>query len=371
MLKGGTFVLILGVIGLSLLAAGIGGAWEQHPPSHYAPSTQPVRPGQEDSIKRAVFARDRLWLLSDSGVLWTVRQAVASAERQPTPETALDLCVQEGRPIVVTAPHGAAPAWTLRRWDAPEWTTLATAASEGDGLVAVQCAADHLILLTTRRLIEVRGARRTTLQLTNRVPARPLNTTLTTPTHIFLGLNAGEWGGGLQRIDRRTGQVMVLESNVSGGLCGGPLNPDCDPVNGVAAAPWKPGCVVAAIGLVHMRARGRVVEICGDQVNRVHLGPCPSDRPEDRTKARAKDDEPACTEAFFGLIQHGESLMAVGTGGLTALGRTGLTERTPLPIFRDYGPFAVNFDHPEVVLVRSSANQRHSLSGAVPLAVAR
>lgn len=368
MLKVGSFALILCVVGLALLAASIGGAWEQHPPSHYEPSLQPVRPGQEDSIKRAVFAGDRLWLLSDAGELWTVRKSVPGATRQPLPEPAFDLCVQNGRPVIATGPRGAAPVWTLRRWDGPEWTAVGTVASGGDGLVAAQCAADRLILLTTRHLVELQGSRQTTLKLSNRIPARPVATVLTTPTHIFVGLNAGEWGGGLQRVDRRTGAVAVLERNINGELCGGPLNPACDPVNGVASTPWKPGCVTAAIGLIHMRPRGRIVEACGERVNRLHLGPCPYDS---SNVPRSTGDEPYCTEAFFGLLQKDDGLVAVGTGGVSTFDKTGLTGRTSLPAFRDHGPFAVNFDHPDVVLVRSSANERHSLSGAVPLMVAR
>ena len=32
-----------------------------------------------------------------------------------------------------------------------------------------------------------------------------------TPDHVFVGLNAAEWGGGLRQIDRRTGRVTTRE----------------------------------------------------------------------------------------------------------------------------------------------------------------
>jgi len=34
--------------------------------------------------------------------------------------------------------------------------------------------------------------------------------------------------------------VSAIERNTSGELCGGPLNTECDPVNGIAAEPQKP-----------------------------------------------------------------------------------------------------------------------------------
>ena len=369
MIKGGPYILILCVIGLALLAGGIGGRWEQFSPSAYKSSVEPVRPGQEDAIKRAVFAQERLWLLSDAGELWTVKEDAPKAERVALKEPVLDICIQDGQPVVVTSPRSEVSLWTLRAWSGSSWITVATADPEGEGLVSLQCAPGGLTLLTSGRLIEARGLHQTTVDLSNRVPSQPANTVLATPTHFFVGLNAGEWGGGLQRIDRRTGQVVALERNISGDLCGGPLNPSCDPVNGVVVLPWKPGCVVAAVGLVHMRSRGRLVEVCGEQIDLLHHGPCPY--PDEQPDRRGgKDNEPRCTEAFFGIVPRSGGLMVVGSNGLSTLDRNGHVERAPLPAFKAYRPFDVSFAK-DIVFVRSSANQRHSLSGYTPLMVAR
>jgi len=368
MLRGGAYILILCAVGLALLAGSIGGAWERFPTSAYEAALEPARPGQENSIKRAVFAADNLWLLSDSGELWTVGEFTRDAQRQKLQEPASDICVQNGAPVIVTAPRAGASVWTLRRRVGAQWTTVGTTAIRQEGLVGLFCAADSLLVLTSQRLIEVRGAHQSALNLSNRVPSRPISVSLATPTQLFVGQNAGEWGGGLQSIDRRTGQVRAIEGNVSGELCGGPLNADCDPVNGLAPVPWKPGCVVAAVGLIHMSSHGRLVEVCNDLPKRLHYEPCPSRAPEPKTQS--KSDEPFCTEAFFGVVAKRDALMALRTAGITTLDREGNAARTSLPAFKPHGPFEVSFT-PDAVFVRSSANERQSLSGPTPLMVSR
>lgn len=371
MLKIGTFTLILGAVGLALMAALVVGGWERFPLSMYEPSVEQRRPGQENSIRRAVYANDRLWLLSNAGELWTVRQTHSGATRIELPKPAFDLCVQNDAPVIVTGERGTAAAWRLLGWKDAEWTTIGAVASQGDGLVAVQCAADRLILVTTRRIIELQGGQETALELSHRIPAQMPNVILTTPTHVFVGLNAGEWGGGLQRIDRRTGEVAVPQRNVSGDLCGGPLNPDCDPVAGLAPAVEKSGCVVAAVGLRHMGAHGRIVEICGDRVERLYTGPCPDDLPKEQLMRTGTDGERLCTEPFSGVMQKGRALVAVSAGGLSTISEPGVAVRAPLPMFADYGPFAVSFNSPGVVLVNGTANQRRSFGGEAPLLVVR
>jgi hypothetical protein len=362
-LKGSAYVLILVVLGLAMLAGAVGGAWESFPPAAYAASIEPVRPGQENSIRRAVFADGRIWLLSDAGAVWTVREDAADAQQIALPGLALDICVQRGLPIIATAPQAHATAWTLWRWQGGRWADAAAIPVEDDGLVAITCEPDRLTLLTSRRIVELAGPRRRVVMLSNRVPSQPMSVVLAAPAHVFVGLNAGEWGGGLQRIDRRTGEVRRLESNVSGELCGGPLNTDCDPVNGIAPSPWKPGCVVAAVGLIHMTGRGRLVEVCEDRITNIHTEPCPSER-------SGKAGAPFCTMPFFGIIEAGGRLLAVAPGELVSLDGSGRASHLPAPRLRPYGPFQVSFT-PDYVLLNTSANERHSVSGLTPLLASR
>jgi hypothetical protein len=60
---------------------------------------------------------------------------------------------------------------------------------------------------------------------------------------IYVGFNVGEWGGGLQRVDRKTGAVADIERRDTKDLCAGPLNRECDPVTGVIPDPQDKMCV--------------------------------------------------------------------------------------------------------------------------------
>jgi hypothetical protein len=330
-----------------------------------ASAIEPERPGQESFLKRAVFAEGRLWVLSYAGDLSSVTEGHDTRAAEALPEKALDLCVREGRPVVITAKESS--EWTLRQRSDEAWSTAAVVQTDGDGLLAMDCAASRITLLTTRRLIDLDGNRQTAIRLSGTLSGGLISSTYGTSDQFFVGFNAGEWGGGLRRIDRRNGNITVVERNSSGELCGGPLNTACDPVNGISAEPWKPDCIVAAIGLVHFEPRGRIVEVCGNQVQRLYYKSY-GDKPSPN---RSKDDEPFSTVAFFGLTREGDTLWAVGIDGIYGIGPGGTAHITPLPHFKDVGGIAVNFDLPHFVLVLTNVNQRRSISGAVPLLVPR
>jgi hypothetical protein len=157
-----------------------------------------------------------------------------------------------------------------------------------------------------------------------------------------VGFNIGEWGGGLRRINRIDGQVTTIERNRSGELCGGPLNTSCDPVNGVAVSAWKPTCVVAAVGLVHMMAHGRIVEVCGREVRRLYFKPLNPQPPRETLD----DGEPSSTVAFYGLAQSGNNLWAIGIDGLYRFSGPQPPAFQPLPKFQNRGGYWVAFDVP-------------------------
>ncbi len=154
-------------------------------------------------------------------------------------------------------------------------------------------------------------------------------------------------------IDRHSGEVIDVAKNTSGELCAGPLNPDCDPVKGLSRIPWRPDCVAAAIGLMHMSAHGRLVEVCGREVKRLYFGPCPTgEEPYVRG-----DGEPFCTEALHGVSQNGNALVAVGTNGLSIVGEKGLIRREPLPASKAYGPFEISFGA-DIIFIWKDASRR-------------
>jgi hypothetical protein len=327
-----------------------------------AVAQEPRPPGQETFISRALFADEQLWVLSDAGSLRSIAEGSNEALTIDLPEPALDLWIEDGQPAVVTCDRNDCREWVLRsRSRSGEWIIKARVATEGDALVATASAGSATLLLTTRRHIDVVGDKQSAVALSQPLDRRPIATTHVTPTSIFVGLNAGEWGGGLLRIDRKTGAVAAIESNESGVLCGGPLNTDCDPVNGIATMPWNPDCVAVAIGLVHFDSRGRIVEVCGSRVRRLYFKP----------RLWPLFREIPTTVAFFGLVRRHEMLWAVGIDGIYQIGPDGAAPPEPLPAFKNIGGIGVSFDVPNVVLVLTSINRRFSMSGSVPMLVPR
>lgn len=350
------------MVGLALAALC---AWM--PRSAFA--VEPVRPSQESSLIRAVFAEQRLWLLSDAGELSTITENGDERITQRLPAPVLDLCVSEGHPMVVTGGHGESSIWTLRKWINQAWATVAVVPSDGDHLIAINCTVGTTTVLTTNRLITIgQDGAAHAVNLPGKLHPGIVSASYSNVDQFFVAINAGEWGGGLQRINRNTGKIVEVERNISRALCGGPLNSSCDPVNGIAPEPWRPDCLAVAVGLVHMLTHGSVVEVCGDAIKPLYVKTHTSGMWAGLLKGRTPPPE---TVAFFGLTSRDDTLWAVGTDGLYEIDKHGAATITALPRFKSIGGIDVSFDNPQVILVMTSANERHSVSGSVPMLVPR
>jgi hypothetical protein len=279
-----------------------------------------------------------------------------------------EICKSGTRLLALVA--GSREQWTLQQRLRRGWALQATLPIQGDRFAALDCKVDDasIAVVTNRRLVEVEGQKVRSITFRQELEPPLVNgTALAAQDAVWLGLNVGEWGGGLRRIGRSHGQVELVEHNRSGDLCGGPLNTACDPVTGIATAPWNSSCIVAAIGLVHMMAHGRIVEVCGKSVRRLYfkaLDPQPPNNLLD-------DGEPSSTVAFFGLARTGNIIWAVGFDGLYRFDGMNPPKFRPLPRFENKGGYQVSFDVPGIVLVMTDVNQRHSLSGSVPLMALR
>ena len=330
-------------------------------------SAEPVRPGQEAFIKRAVFADGRLWLLSDAGVLSSLAEGEAVRRAETVPRPIDDLCVQAGDPIAIGARADGSPDWALRRWTHGDWILEATG-HRAEPIVALDCSAERISQLTSRHLRDLMPGGQEAVALSDALRPAVVATVHGTAESLFVGLDAGEWGGGLSRIDRRSGAVAPIERAKAGAPCNGPLDSACDPVNGIAVEPWQPDCLAIAVGLVHFIPSGRIVQLCDDDVRQIFAKPYVPD-PHRRLGGGAS---PALgTVAFFGLARDGGDLMAVGIDGLYRIRRDGRARITPLPAFTAIDGVEVSFAVPHFVLVSSVINQRRSLSGSVPMLVPR
>lgn len=333
-----------------------------------ASAVEPRRPGQESFLTRAVFADGRLWLLSDAGELSSITEGRDTRVEESLPEPAIDLCLQNNDLVVITCEREGCPNWTVRRWVSGRWSVEAVVQRERDDLVALACSSRQMVLLTTRRLIDRTGGSQSAVLLSESLRASSVASVHMTPHQAFLGVNAGEWGGGLRRIERGSGKVTVIEHNATGDLCGGPRNTACDPVNGIASAPWRPDCIVAAIGLVHFVPHGRIVQVCGDKVERLYYKPYGEQAAGGPPRT---GDEPFRTVAFFGLARADEAVWAAGIDGVYRIDSGGVAHMIPLPNFKSIGDIHVSFEIPHLILVLTRVNQRRSISGNVPLLVPR
>jgi hypothetical protein len=276
------------------------------------------------------------------------------------------LCSREGHLEAVTCAARGCAVWTLRRWAPVGWSTVASFATRGDLLIAIDCARDTTTLLTSHRLVTASGVKEAEMTLPSDVPRWAAMTMYAAPDHVFIGLDKGEWGGGLLRIERRTEKVAVVEYNESGTLCGGPLNTDCDSVNAIAPAPWKPGCVAAAVGMEHMTPHGRIAEICGAEVRVIFSKPY---EPRPR-HGQPVDKGDVGTVPFYGLARVGDELWASGSDGVYRIRGPGEATPVALPAFKSIGGVDVSFDVPGAVLIFTGSRRLPTIPG-VPLIVSR
>jgi hypothetical protein len=334
-----------------------------------AQPTEPERPGQADFLKRALFAEGRLWVLSDDGVLSSIGPAADERERESTPGKVLDICALAGRIALVAADEKGGSSWSMyiHRIEGA-WAQFAAVRQEGDGLVGLTCGANDGELITNKRLIllrqdEVGLASMIPLPLMGHLRGGLITSLHSEPNAVWTGIDAGEWGGGLMRIDMGSGKVTTVEENTSGALCGGPLNSACDPVNGIEDEPWKPGCLVVSVGLEHLLASGRLVEVCPTGIRTLFELPLGAEV--------GRDGRPLNTVPFFGLVRAGNTIWAGGADGLYQVTESGAVRVGAFPAFKNVGGVYVNFNNPHFVLVLTQINRRAAVSGRTPMLVAR
>lgn len=328
-------------------------------------------PVRDQMISRAAFAHGRLFLLADNGALSSLAEGDRVRTRHDPGESVLDICVDGGDLLALTGARAEGRAWTVRRWHEGRWATDRSVPRARDAAVALSCGPQAAVLLTSRRLIDLRAAAGNVLELRG-APIRTLVNAVVhaTPDAVFVGLNAGEWGGGLKRIDRRTGRIDVVQRNATGGLCDGPLNTDCDPVHGIATIPWRPECVAAAIGLIHMAAHGRIVSVCPAGVEQLFAANAEVDEANPEAVREAASGGYGAV-AFFGLAAVDRALVAVGHNGLHRIEADGTGTHQRLPRFVEVDGVLVSFAVPGFVLVVTGINGRASMGGAAPMLVVR
>jgi hypothetical protein len=349
---------------------------------------EPEREGQDTFISRAVFAQGKLWVLTDAGQVFFIEEGKPNRTKVNLPEPANELWVTHGQAMVATCERSRCSVWTIRQFDGTSWrTTTSVAALRKETLRAIVGVGTQTMLLTSLRIILVTDKDQKILKfaepLFNDPPKDPydygrITSVLVRPDRIYFGLNAGEWGGGLWTIDRKTGRVASVGDKPIG-KSGTVISTGLDPVNALVEEPWKPGCFVAAIGLVHFGPNGRLAEVCGNDVNRLYyrnLRNCDEKGPQPTTpgipRCIKEDGELLMEEeAFFDLARQGDAIWAAGIDGLYKISANGVERTGSLPKFDAFDGTCVSFAIPGIALVLTEINRRASVSGAAPMIVSK
>jgi hypothetical protein len=314
-----------------------------------APTPEGGQRGQDRFIKRAVWASDRLWLLTERGTLSSVAPGEINRRTEATPGTVADICVAGAAPVLLDA-DGQLSRLKDRSWYAMERLDLG-----GEAVQALSCTERRMIAVSRSRLMVSAGGRQRVVALSTLLTGPIVRTApFDSGTTLFLGLAKGEWGGGLERIDTVTGTINEVP-----GLGG--------PINGVGPEPGRPGCVVATVGLVHFFPSGQVVEACGDEVRRLYYKPytMQTSWPADPPKL------PVETVPFYTVTATADGLWLAGGDGLYAMTAGRPITFRKMPTFERIDGVDISFAVPGLVLVRTDVDAHVSLGGGAPLLVAR
>ncbi len=351
---------------LKLVVAGLGLLASLAVAGDTATRTRKV-PQAEVPVTQAVFAEGRLWLRDDKGRLFSLAKDEADARPEIGEGEVAGLCVSGGRPTVIFRASTTATDWQIRQATDAGWQTVATFEMEHQNLDAFGCDATRIVAITDYPMAQPWYY--FTVIKDGQVDSRRINgavhpgdiTTLVDGDYMYLGMDAGEWGGGLQRFDLTTGLLEAIDKLDSNDPCGGPLYYECNPVTAISAVPGRPGCVAIALGLQHMGwDHGSVLAVCGRDVSRLY-------------QRVARVDPPGSPEGqpmtqmipFYALSANGNGpgneLIAMGTDGVYSIDpASGAGTRRGLPGFRRYGSFTVSFALPGFVLVEG--REEHGFS---------
>lgn len=169
---------------------------------------------------------------------------------------------------------------------------------------------------------------------------------------IYVGHNHGEWGGGLQGIEVATGRVFEVKG----------LAKNLDPVTGVIRDASRPDCIIASVGLMHMLARGKILRVCGEQATVIFEEAVPP--PSDPNVMALPHKWP-----FFDLVETSDGWAAISFGQVFRGGQDGSVRQQEIPDLTPWHGLTLATAGPDLIVLNTMLNARHSLSGATPLLV--
>lgn len=330
---------------------------------HPSADAAPFSPDSLRRIRKVLVSPGLLWLLDLDGILYRLNLSTRRLAQDTGLGRVADLALSSnGDPAALTV-RGKQTLILTYRSDWQEAATLPTL--PGDTVLALGFLGSRPAVLTTAAVfVELTGGnwRRRALASTTGLGSLQPSVAWATDGSLYVGVNRGEWGGGLWRVSLATGQVMGIVRRTKGKPFTGPLDPDLDPVTAVIRDPTDGRCIVGAVGLLHMGLQsGRVVRVCGDSVSVVFREPCPM--PPGTPPAVAS----ICSVAVFGLAEAKNGFWAVTPYGVVRFDQLTVAERHQMPNLDDAGGVLLARDIPGILLIGTDVNWTASVSGLTPL----
>ncbi|NKJ00979.1 hypothetical protein [Novosphingobium sp. SG707] len=339
-----------------------------------AGTAAPKRNERKPEVIKGAYHNGLLYLLDESGAveIWPEGEERGTPYKTPGPVTSFCFAGQQMWAATVDRKAKQTLLWsrpvsTEQETNAGAWSRAGTfPQSDESPVLAVDCSgvepivvfSDHLTMPLSGRNVALKGGK----------PIGPGYVVSQVQGGVlWLGLNAGEWGGGLRRITLADGLMGAPSDIDPKTLCGGALNPGCHPVTGLAPDPSHPDCILAAVGLVHMMSRGGVVRICGKEVSLAYAKPYTLN-PDWHWDGKLSDTETSVAFQSMAAGAKGDKAFAVAEDGVYTFTQELKPEFKAFSIWRTGN---VDWSHPSYVLIRTHMNQRHSLSGGSFILVPR
>jgi hypothetical protein len=302
-------------------------------------------------VRAGVASGGKLWI-SSFGALVAIEEAT-NVRKVEIPNGLVDVAKWKGevwalrRRADLPAPSPTQSRYSIyvvkgsRMFELPP---LLAATAEGPQGLAMSNAGPRLVGPTRLWTLDRNASRWRETRLRRDTPAAAKGVMSLAATadgaSIFVGWNAGEWGGRMERIDTASGIGKSRQTQ---------------PVTGLTADPQHPGCVLAAYGLKHMGlTQGEVARVCGDTETVVL---------QHKTAGEGQ------AEPFFGIAAEGELVWAVSSQALYRLSPKG-QDSFPIGDYVWLSDLKVTRPAPGAIVVLTDLNQHFSMSGSTPLVIA-
>ena len=310
-------------------------------------------------IKKVLFDSDRLWILALNGTLMRLDLKGRDAEVVAPDKLVFDIYRSSANELyLLTGASFDSPLMRVWQKTATSWTAVSELRRDGrDAVLGLKEYRKALLVLTQRKIYLQDGAAswRTVPLKTALGAAYQTPFAVTDNGYIYLGLNYGEFGGGLLQVSVSTGKVRRLEKKDKP-LCAGPLNSECDPVTGVIKDPKDSSCVIASIGLRHFFEKGRLIRVCNESVSVVFSKSYKEIAAEEKTTTSDKTFADYSSEAIFDLVPGEKGYWAVTGRGVYHFAPGTEPGFHAMPKLRTLSGINLSDEIPNVIVVSTDIN---------------